>query len=76
MTLLFGYYSDKPRTHSPFVLVGLLLLCTGFLIDICTTQSELKYFGTFLSVAGVLRHYQVLLRGACRVHYSFAGGYS
>lgn len=52
MTLLFGYYSDKLRIRFPFVLAGLLQVLIGFSIEISAASRELKYFGTFLCIAG------------------------
>lgn len=54
MTLVCGYFSDKTRRRSPFILAGLLLLIVGFSIQISSAPPMVKYFGTYLCVAGAM----------------------
>ncbi|KAJ6601925.1 MFS general substrate transporter [Mycena vulgaris] len=50
--LIFAYWSDRIQKRSPFILAGLLMCLTGFSINILNAPSGVKYFGTFLCVAG------------------------
>jgi len=50
--LLFAHFSDKLRLRWPFVLAGLVSCVVGFGINISNTSNGVKYFGTFLCVAG------------------------
>jgi len=50
--LFFAYFSDKLRLRWPFVLAGLLSSAVGFAINISNASNGVKYFGTFLCVAG------------------------
>jgi len=48
----FAHYSDKLRMRSPFILAGLTMCLIGFSINISGVSTGVKYFGTFLVVAG------------------------
>ncbi|KAL0946276.1 hypothetical protein HGRIS_012528 [Hohenbuehelia grisea] len=48
----FAHYSDKLRMRSPFILAGLTMCLIGFSINISGVATGVKYFGTFLVVAG------------------------
>ncbi|KAJ8455561.1 hypothetical protein ONZ45_g18911 [Pleurotus djamor] len=48
----FAHYSDKLRMRSPFIMAGLFMCLIGFSINISEVASGVKYFGTFLVVAG------------------------
>ena len=50
--LIFAHWSDKLRLRSPFILGGLCMLTIGFAINISNAPPGVKYFGTFLCVAG------------------------
>ena len=50
--LAFAYFSDKLRLRWPFILAGLLSSAVGFAINISNASHGVKYFGTFLCVAG------------------------
>ena len=44
--------SDLTISVRPFIFGGLLMLLTGFSIEISDASRGAKYFGTFLCVAG------------------------
>ena len=50
--LVFGHFSDKLKLRWPFVLACLLTSAVGFGINISDAPAGVKYFGTFLCVAG------------------------
>ncbi|KAL5520958.1 hypothetical protein ACEPAF_2961 [Sanghuangporus sanghuang] len=50
--LVFAHFSDKVQKRSPFILLGLTLLVVGFSINVSPAPRGVKYFGTFLCVAG------------------------
>ncbi|KAL5514524.1 hypothetical protein ACEPAG_1840 [Sanghuangporus baumii] len=50
--LVFAHFSDKVQKRSPFILLGLTMLVVGFSINISAAPRGVKYFGTFLCVAG------------------------
>jgi len=50
--LFFAHFSDKLKLRWPFILAGLLSTAFGFGINISNTSVGVKYFGTFLCVAG------------------------
>jgi hypothetical protein len=49
---VFAHFSDKLKMRSPFILAGLLMCLIGFSINISNAHNGVKYFGTFLVVAG------------------------
>ncbi|RPD75777.1 MFS general substrate transporter [Lentinus tigrinus ALCF2SS1-7] len=48
----WGIWSDRIQIRSPFVFAGLSLCLIGFAINISDASIGVKYFGTFLIVAG------------------------
>lgn len=52
MLLIFAHYSDKLKLRYPFILAGLVMCAVGFAINIADVAIGVKYFGTFLVVAG------------------------
>lgn len=52
VSLVFSHFADKLRLRWPFVLASLLLAGTGFAINIADVSNGVKYFGTFVCVAG------------------------
>lgn len=50
--LVFAYYSDKLKLRWPFILAGFLSTAVGFAINITDAPNGVKYFGTFLCIAG------------------------
>jgi len=52
VSLLFAHFSDKLRLRWPFLLASLLFCAVGFSINFSNASNAVKYFGTFLCVAG------------------------
>lgn len=50
--LFFAYFSDKLQLRWPFIFVGLVSSAAGFSINLSNAPIGVKYFGTFLCVAG------------------------
>ena len=50
--LWWAIWSDKLKMRFPFVLAGLVYILVGFAINISDVSIGVKYFGTFLVVAG------------------------
>ena len=50
--LWWAVWSDRLKKRYPFVLAGLLYCLVGFAINISDVSIGVKYFGTFLVVAG------------------------
>ncbi|RPD60537.1 MFS general substrate transporter [Lentinus tigrinus ALCF2SS1-7] len=50
--LVWAVWSDHIKKRWPFVLAGLLYCLVGFAINISDVSFGVKYFGTFLAVAG------------------------
>ena len=50
--LLSAHFSDKLKLRWPFVLAGFLSSAVGFSINLSNASTGVKYFGTFLCVAG------------------------
>ena len=48
----WGVWSDRVQRRSPFVLCAQLLCLAGFAINISPAPIGVRYFGTFLVVAG------------------------
>ncbi|KAK7438888.1 hypothetical protein VKT23_017814 [Stygiomarasmius scandens] len=48
----FAHFSDKLRLRSPFIYAALIMCLIGFSINISDAPPGVKYFGTFLCVAG------------------------
>ncbi|KAF9044938.1 MFS general substrate transporter [Panaeolus papilionaceus] len=49
---LFAIYSDRLKLRSPFIFLGLTFCLIGFVINISSAPSGVKYFGTFFVVTG------------------------
>jgi len=52
LLLFFSHFSDKLRLRWPFIFASLLSSAVGFAINISDAPTRVKYFGTFLCVAG------------------------
>jgi len=50
--ITFAVWSDHIRMRSPFILAGFVMCLIGFAINISDVAIGVKYFGTFLCVAG------------------------
>ncbi|KAF8995232.1 MFS general substrate transporter [Cyathus striatus] len=48
----FSYFSDKFKMRSPFIYAGLILSLIGYAINISNAGIGIKYFGTYLCLAG------------------------
>ena len=51
--LLVGHFSDRFRVRGPFMLAGLVLAVSGYIILIASKRSNVQYGGTFLIAAGI-----------------------
>ncbi|PPQ68016.1 hypothetical protein CVT24_002925 [Panaeolus cyanescens] len=49
---IFAIYSDRLKLRSPFIFLGLTFCLIGFVINISSAPSGVKYFGTFFVVTG------------------------
>ena len=52
VTISFAILSDRTKMRSPFILASHAMLVLGFGIQISNAHFGVKYFGTFLVVAG------------------------
>ncbi|KAI5984050.1 MFS general substrate transporter [Pisolithus albus] len=50
--LVVAYFSDKMQLRSPFIFASQLIAIVGFIINISDAPNGVKYFGTYLCVAG------------------------
>ncbi|KAI5990312.1 MFS general substrate transporter [Pisolithus orientalis] len=50
--LVVAYFSDKTQRRSPFIFASQVIAIVGFIINITNVPNGVKYFGTYLCVAG------------------------
>lgn len=50
--LVVAYFSDKMQLRSPFIFASQTIAVVGFIINITDAPNDVKYFGTYLCVAG------------------------
>ncbi|KAI6041656.1 major facilitator superfamily domain-containing protein [Pisolithus marmoratus] len=50
--LVVAYFSDKAQLRSPFIFASQTIALVGFIINITNVPNGVKYFGTYLCVAG------------------------
>ena len=69
--LVWAIWSDRIKKRWPFVLAGLVYCLVGFAINISDVPIGVKYFGTFLIVAGAYAGFPGVVAWCVLLVFSF-----